>query len=181
MLTLMYLATIAEVSIIHRIDEHKFYFIFRPRLATFGLYAALKQKLRNVFKTAFAFGVNLKYFLCDRRGGLVYRQSFIPAHSEMTWLLDCFTYMGEMQRMNEFKDKSAKEASVSMGLMNYPVLMAADILLYGAKTKTIGVLLYEMQTYADPQDASVLAILILLIVLTGNLLLRKLSRGSVGI
>ena len=56
-----------------------------------------------------------------------------------------------------------------------------SILLYGAKTKTIGVLLYEMQTYADPQDASVLAILILLIVLTGNLLLRKLSRGSVGI
>ena len=59
--------------------------------------------------------------------------------------------------------------------------LTMSILLYGAKTKTIGVLLYEMQTYADPQDASVLAILILLIVLTGNLLLRKLSRGSVGI
>ena len=59
--------------------------------------------------------------------------------------------------------------------------LTMSILLYGAKTKTIGVLLYEMQTYADPQDASVLAIMILLIVLTGNLLLRKLSHGNVGI
>ncbi len=59
--------------------------------------------------------------------------------------------------------------------------LTMSILLYGSKTKTIGVLLYEMQTYADPQDASVLAIVILLIVLGGNLLLRKLSRGSVGI
>jgi iron(III) transport system permease protein len=59
--------------------------------------------------------------------------------------------------------------------------LTMSILLYGSKTKTIGVLLYEMQTYADPQNASVLAMIILLIVLVSNLILRKLSKGNVGI
>ncbi len=86
---------------------------------------------------------NLKYFMAagldiHQPDTYIYRQSYIPAHSELTWILDCFTYVGEMQRMNEFKDKSAKEASVSMGLMNYPVLMAADILLYGARHVPVG-------------------------------------------
>lgn len=86
---------------------------------------------------------NLKYFVAagldlNNSDTYLYRQSYIPAHSELTWILDCFTYVGEMQRMNEFKDKSAKEPSVSMGLMNYPVLMASDILLYGAKHVPVG-------------------------------------------
>ncbi len=86
---------------------------------------------------------NLKYFIAagldiTNEDTYIYRQSYIPAHSELTWILDCFTYVGEMQRMNEFKDKSAKEQTVSMGLMNYPVLMAADILLYGAKHVPVG-------------------------------------------
>lgn len=86
---------------------------------------------------------NLKYYIAaglDIRqpDTYVYRQSYVPAHSELTWILDCFTYVGEMQRMNEFKDKSAKEDSVSMGLMNYPVLMAADILLYNATHVPVG-------------------------------------------
>lgn len=59
--------------------------------------------------------------------------------------------------------------------------LTMSILLYGAKTKTIGVLLYELQTYADPQDASVLAVIVLLIVLFGNILLRKLSKGQISI
>jgi iron(III) transport system permease protein len=59
--------------------------------------------------------------------------------------------------------------------------LTMSIILYGAQTKTIGVLLYELQTYADPQDASVLAVIILLIVLVGNLALRKVSRGQIGI
>ncbi|MDU4960967.1 MAG: iron ABC transporter permease [Sporomusaceae bacterium] len=59
--------------------------------------------------------------------------------------------------------------------------LTMSILLYGAKTKTIGVLLYELQTYADPQDASVLAVVVLLIVLIGNLILRKLSKGQISI
>jgi len=59
--------------------------------------------------------------------------------------------------------------------------LTMSIILYGAKTKTIGVLLYELQTYADPQDASVLAVIILFIVLAGNIALRKVSRGAIGI
>jgi len=70
----------------------------------------------------------------------LYRQSYIPAHSELTWILDCFTGMGEMGRMTQFKDKSSKlsEDRISIGLFNYPVLMAADILLYGASYVPVG-------------------------------------------
>ncbi len=70
----------------------------------------------------------------------IYRQSYIPAHSELTWILDCFTGFGEMSRMTQFKDKSAKLLAdrVSVGLFNYPVLMAADILLYGASYVPVG-------------------------------------------
>jgi tryptophanyl-tRNA synthetase len=87
---------------------------------------------------------NLKYFVAagldvHNADTFIYRQSFIPAHSELTWILDCFTYVGEMSRMTQFKDKSSEHsASVTMGLMNYPVLMAADILLYGAKHVPVG-------------------------------------------
>lgn len=70
----------------------------------------------------------------------VYRQSYVPAHSELTYILDCFTGFGEMGRMTQFKDKSAKlnDDRVSVGLFNYPVLMAADILLYGASYVPVG-------------------------------------------
>lgn len=70
----------------------------------------------------------------------IYRQSYIPAHSELTWILDCFTGFGEMSRMTQFKDKSAKlnEDRISVGLFNYPVLMAADILLYDAAYVPVG-------------------------------------------
>jgi tryptophanyl-tRNA synthetase len=70
----------------------------------------------------------------------MYRQSYVPAHSELTWILDCFTSAGEMNRMTQFKDKSSKLDSdrVSVGLFNYPVLMAADILLYGASYVPVG-------------------------------------------
>lgn len=86
---------------------------------------------------------NLKYFIAagldvDNSDTYIYRQSYVPAHSELTWILDCFTYMGEMSRMTQFKEKSADEANVSVGLFNYPVLMAADILLYNAKYVPVG-------------------------------------------
>ncbi len=70
----------------------------------------------------------------------IYRQSYISAHSELTWILDCFTGMGEMGRMTQFKDKSAKlhEDRISVGLFNYPVLMAADILLYNTAYVPVG-------------------------------------------
>lgn len=76
----------------------------------------------------------------DNDNILLYRQSYISAHSELTWILDCFTGMGEMQRMTQFKDKSSGlgDERTSVGLFNYPVLMAADILLYGAQYVPVG-------------------------------------------
>ena len=68
----------------------------------------------------------------------IYRQSYVPAHSELTWILDCFTGFGQLSRMTQFKDKSANQGEVSAGLFNYPVLMASDILLYGAKYVPVG-------------------------------------------
>ncbi|MDB5184009.1 MAG: trpS [Candidatus Saccharibacteria bacterium] len=69
---------------------------------------------------------------------LLYRQSYVPAHSELTWILDCFTGFGELSRMTQFKDKSQGAEDVKVGLFNYPVLMASDILLYGAKYVPVG-------------------------------------------
>jgi len=95
------------------------------------LQAAIMQNLR-VFTAA---GLPL-----DHEDVFVYRQSYIPAHSELTWILDCFTGMGEMQRMTQFKDRTIQLGAdrISVGLFNYPVLMAADILLYGSKYVPVG-------------------------------------------
>ena len=69
----------------------------------------------------------------------LYIQSHVPAHAELCWVLNTFTYVGEMGRMTQFKDKSQKHAdNINMGLMDYPVLMAADILLYQASVVPIG-------------------------------------------
>jgi tryptophanyl-tRNA synthetase len=76
----------------------------------------------------------------DNPNIFLYRQSHISAHSELTWILDCFTGFGEMSRMTQFKDKSGSVGAdrTSVGLFNYPVLMAADILLYNAKYVPVG-------------------------------------------
>jgi len=70
----------------------------------------------------------------------LYRQSYVPAHSELTWILSCFTGFGEMSRMTQFKDKSGTigDDRTSIGLFNYPILMAADILLYNAEYIPVG-------------------------------------------
>ena len=70
----------------------------------------------------------------------LYRQSFVPAHSELTVILNNFVGFGEMERMTQFKDKSAKLSNdrVSIGLFDYPVLMTSDILLYNAKFVPVG-------------------------------------------
>ena len=69
----------------------------------------------------------------------IYRQSRIPAHAELCWILDCFTPFGEASRMTQFKEKGAEHPdAVTVGLFNYPILMAADILLYDAKYVPLG-------------------------------------------
>ena len=68
----------------------------------------------------------------------IYRQSYVPAHSEMTWILNCVATTGELSRMIQFKEKSAGKTSVNNGILDYPVLMAADILLYSANYVPVG-------------------------------------------
>ncbi|MBI3624406.1 tryptophan--tRNA ligase [Candidatus Saccharibacteria bacterium] len=86
---------------------------------------------------------NLKLFVAaglkiDNPDTFIYRQSYVPAHSELAWILGCFTYFGELSRMTQFKEKSQDQDSVSSALFSYPVLMAADILLYGAQYVPVG-------------------------------------------
>ena len=82
------------------------------------------------------------YIACglDPRENIIYCQSHVSCHTELAWILNCYTYMGELNRMTQFKDKSAKHAdNINAGLFTYPVLMAADILLYQTTTVPVGI------------------------------------------
>ena len=69
----------------------------------------------------------------------MFMQSHVPQHSQLAWILNCYTYMGELSRMTQFKDKSARHAdNINAGLFTYPVLMASDILLYNADLVPVG-------------------------------------------
>ena len=86
---------------------------------------------------------NLKYFVAaglDIRQAdtFIYRQSYLHEHAELAWVLECFIYFGELSRMTQFKEKSQQQSTVSVGLFNYPALMAADILLYDAEYVPVG-------------------------------------------
>ncbi len=75
----------------------------------------------------------------DPQKSLLYFQSHVAAHAELAWILNCYTYMGELSRMTQFKDKSQKhQDNINAGLFTYPVLMAADILLYQTDLVPIG-------------------------------------------
>ena len=81
------------------------------------------------------------YIACglDPDRSAIFVQSHISAHAELAWLLNCYTYMGELNRMTQFKDKSARYTSnINVGLFDYPVLMAADILLYDTNLVPVG-------------------------------------------
>ena len=94
--------------------------------------AALRRRCAETLALFIACGL-------DPEKNVMYCQSHVPAHSELSWLLGCFTYMGELQRMTQFKDKSQKHAdNINAGLLTYPVLMAADILLYQSDLVPIG-------------------------------------------
>ena len=86
--------------------------------------AALRKQTMEAFALLLACGI-------DPEKSLVFVQSHVPAHAEMGWILDCYAQFGELSRMTQFKDKSARHAdNVNAGLFTYPVLMAGDILLY---------------------------------------------------
>ncbi len=82
-----------------------------------------------------------QYLACglDPQKNIIFIQSHVPQHAELSWILGCYTQFGELSRMTQFKDKSAKHAdNITAGLFTYPVLMAADILLYQADLVPVG-------------------------------------------
>ncbi|MBE6594621.1 MAG: tryptophan--tRNA ligase [Ruminococcaceae bacterium] len=82
------------------------------------------------------------YMACglDPEKNTLYVQSHVPAHAELAWILNCYTMFGELSRMTQFKDKSARHAdNINAGLFTYPALMAADILLYQTDVVPVGV------------------------------------------
>lgn len=74
----------------------------------------------------------------DPEVATIFVQSHVPAHTELGWLMECSSYIGELNRMTQFKDKSKKQEVVTTGLMTYPCLMAADILIYQASHVPVG-------------------------------------------
>lgn len=99
----------------------------------------VRQEAKNLRKNCMDL---LALFLAagiDPEKSPIFFQSHVPAHTELSWVLDCNTYMGELSRMTQFKDKSQKHSdNINAGLFNYPVLMAADILLYQADLVPVG-------------------------------------------
>lgn len=121
----------------HHADEYDIN-LFIPDLHSFTTpidHSQLLDSILNNARVYTAAGLPL-----DNPAIHLYRQSYVPAHSELTILLNNFTGFGEMSRMTQFKDKSAKlgDAQISVGLFDYPVLMASDILLYNAKYVPVG-------------------------------------------
>lgn len=81
------------------------------------------------------------YLACgiDPEKSTIFIQSHVPEHVQLSWALNCYTYFGELSRMTQFKDKSARYAeNINAGLFDYPVLMAADILLYQTNLVPVG-------------------------------------------
>lgn len=92
----------------------------------------LRKRTLDLLKIYIACGI-------DPEKSLLFIQSQVPAHAQLAWALNCYTYMGELSRMTQYKDKCAKHAdNINAGLFTYPVLMAADILLYQADLVPVG-------------------------------------------
>ncbi|MDY3765776.1 MAG: tryptophan--tRNA ligase [Lachnospiraceae bacterium] len=95
--------------------------------------AVLRKRARALLTLYIAAGL-------DPEKNCIYYQSHVSGHAELSWILSCFTYMGELNRMTQFKDKAAKHAdNINAGLFTYPVLMAADILLFQSDVVPVGI------------------------------------------
>jgi len=93
--------------------------------------AVLTERSRSAAAQLIAAGV-------DPGRSAIFLQSHVPGHTQLSWVLECLTGYGEAQRMTQFKDKSARGERVSVGLLTYPVLQAADILIYQADSVPVG-------------------------------------------
>lgn len=95
--------------------------------------AVLRKNARDLMMMYIAAGL-------DPEKNVIYMQSHVSAHAELAWILNCFTYMGELSRMTQFKDKSQRHGdNINAGLFTYPSLMAADILLYQTDLVPVGI------------------------------------------
>ena len=94
--------------------------------------ATLRKNARNLLMQYIAAGLNPEK-------NVIYYQSHVSAHAELAWILNCYTYMGELSRMTQFKEKSSKHGeNINAGLFTYPALMAADILLFQTDLVPVG-------------------------------------------
>lgn len=94
--------------------------------------AELRRRARSLLALYIACGL-------DPERNILFVQSHVPAHAELTWVLNCYTYMGELGRMTQFKEKSQRHSeNINAGLFDYPVLMASDILLYQTDLVPVG-------------------------------------------
>jgi tryptophanyl-tRNA synthetase len=114
-------------------EEHDCLFCIVDLHAITGKYEAetLARRTRDMAIGLLASGI-------DPQRSTLFVQSHVPEHSELQWLLNTVTPIGELERMTQFKDKSQRIESIPAGLLNYPVLMAADILLYRAELVPVG-------------------------------------------
>jgi len=94
--------------------------------------SVLRKNAKSLLALYLAIGI-------DPEKSILYFQSQVPEHAQLSWVLGCYTYMGELSRMTQFKDKSAKHSeNINTGLFTYPVLMAADILLFNTAYVPVG-------------------------------------------
>jgi tryptophanyl-tRNA synthetase len=115
-------------------DEHKCFFAIADlhALTTKHDPKVLRSNIMNLLAWYLAVGL-------DPKNNILFCQSHVAAHSQLSWILNCNTYMGELNRMTQFKDKSQQfEKNINVGLFAYPVLMAADILLYNTNVVPVG-------------------------------------------
>ena len=115
-------------------DEYRCYYcvVDMHAITVRQIPAELRRRTYDTFALYIACGL-------DPERNVLFVQSHVPAHAQLAWILDCYTMFGELSRMTQFKDKSAKNAdNVNAGLFTYPTLMAADILLYQTEMVPVG-------------------------------------------
>src|SRR5687767_3105682 len=110
-------------SFICIVDYHAITVEYEPRV--------LRERTRDMAISLLASGI-------DPERAVLFVQSDVPEHTELAWLFNTVTPLGELERQTQFKDKSQRMESVSAGLLNYPILQAADILLYRADLVPVG-------------------------------------------
>jgi tryptophanyl-tRNA synthetase len=127
-----YLGALKNWVKMHRDYQCLFFSVDLHALTTRQDPALLKERTLRALANYLAAGIDPKH-------ALLFIQSHVKQHAELSWLLTCFSYMGELGRMTQYKDKSAKQGqNISAGLFTYPILMAADILLYQTDLVPVG-------------------------------------------